>query len=222
MIIQVRRDFLRNIAKKLTHPLFGITPSTREKEEKYRGFEIVDWLATNFGLQRKHAVELGQAMQAAGMIFPLKRLKAAPGKRVLFGDKMRHWRFDFAAIDKDWPAQRDKMKRGKTPSHSGANEEPAPKEAAEEEATVLMGPREWNYLFASGTTERYVEGHEIVSAGACNENLYRITQGMVKISEVDKKKKVLSEDSIFGEESGKERKVKLLFIDQKNLFQPLS
>lgn len=79
----------------------------------------MDWLATNFGLQRKHAVELGQVMQAAGMLLPLKRLKAAPGKRVVFGDKMRHWKFDFAAIDKEWPFQREKLKRGKTPTVSG-------------------------------------------------------------------------------------------------------
>ncbi len=57
--LRVRRDFLRNLAKK------------------------------------------------AGMLVPLKRLyKTAPGKRVHFGDKMRHWRFELAAIDKDWPAER--------------------------------------------------------------------------------------------------------------------
>jgi hypothetical protein len=108
-LFQVRRDFLRNIAKKLTHPLFGITPSDLT-EDKYRGFEIVEWLAANFGLQRTHATELGQAMQVANMILPLKRLKSAPGKRVAFGDKMRHWKFDYAAIDKDWPAQREKQR----------------------------------------------------------------------------------------------------------------
>lgn len=81
-----------------------------------------------------------------------------------------------------------------------------PKEAVEGESAVLMGPRDWNYLFASGTTEVFAEGRDIVSAGAANEALYRVVQGMVKISEVDKKKKIVSEDSIFGEESGKKEK----------------
>ena len=211
---QIRRDFLRNIAKKLTHPLFGITPST--KEDKYRGFEIVEWLASNLGLQRKHAVELGIAMQASGMILPLKRLTSVPGKkRIVFGDKMRNWRFDYAAIDKDWPAQREKLKRGKsaasstdasvalepTPGTSIVNARKASSGVVEEDTTVIMGAREWNYLFASGTTETFSEGREIVSAGASNENLFRIVQGSVKVSEVDKKKKILGEDAVFGEES---------------------
>ena len=225
--LRVRRDFLRNMGKKLTHPLFGITPST--SEEKYRGCEIVEWLASNFSLQRSHAVEVGHAMQQAGFLVPLKRLyKAAPGKRVQFGDKMRHWKFDLAAIDKDWPAERyairtkhnraslraDDLAAPGGPLASSATMAEAPslplpppppsvldagKEFGSESA--LMGPREWQYLFAAGTTETFPEGREILSAGCANDNLYRLTKGTVKVVEVDKRKKLLSDEGVFGEES---------------------
>jgi len=57
-------------------------------------------------------------MHSAGMLVPLKRLNSAPNKRVVFGDKMRHWKFEYAAIDKDWPSHRGSLKRGKAPGDS--------------------------------------------------------------------------------------------------------
>lgn len=100
----LRRSLLRSMAKKLTHPIYGLV---HKDDDKFRGCEIVDWLSTTFDFRsRQRAVEFGRLLQASGIVYPLRRTKMeinGPRKNVRFSDKMRHWRFDFAAIDSQWP-----------------------------------------------------------------------------------------------------------------------
>ena len=142
----VRREFLRNMCKKLTHPLYGIgSSSSGGEEEKFRGFEIVDWFSSNLSLQRSHAVEIGQALHGAGVLVALRRMyKSGVRKNIRFGDKMRHWKIDYAAIDPGWPEERTALKARRLGAGGGVNElklAPMGKNYDEKRASPLVSLR---------------------------------------------------------------------------------
>lgn len=218
---QVRRTMLRGMAKKLTHPLFGITCTG---SDKFRGTEIVDWLCTNFDMRsRARGVEFGRLLHAAGILKPLRRNKTeinGPRKNVRFSDKMRHWRFAMEAIDRSWPAERELLARKMTSPAQMLSVSPrelvsaAARGSGDDAVGADMAPnsqmteRDWQYLFqAAGRVDTFPDNHTIVEYGQPSECLYRVVHGQARVTGVPTSEQVtrilayLVEGSVFGEET---------------------